>query len=181
MEKNRSGRRHQRMECKFMKNRNRLLTFTKRRDEIFKEASELCTLFGINIVILITSLCGRTYCFAHPNVESVESQFFYHTLLPKGILEPYWEVHIKELNKELDNVRDKWEAEERRGKILKEKRDNRPRKLWEKPITELSPIEVEKARQQLDKLQGLIFNMFNRKYLGDEAFSRLEESTINNM
>ena len=116
----RSGRHHQRVEWKFIKNRKRLLAFTKRKDEIFKEASELCTILGVSIVVSITSLCGKIYSFAHPNVDSVESQFLYHTLLPPSILEPYREVHIKELNIQLDNVRGKLEGEEKRAKVLKD-------------------------------------------------------------
>ncbi|XP_052621746.1 agamous-like MADS-box protein AGL62 [Lactuca sativa] len=166
---------------KSKKQSDRLLAFTKHRDVIFKSASDLCTVVGVDIVILITSLCGITYCFVHPNVESVQSQFLYQTLLPKSILEPYQKVHIEELNKEINEVRKSLKVEEKRAMILKEKKDARPKKVWEEPIPELSTIAIENVKRILGEMQVLAFNKINEQYLCEQAIHGIKESVPNHM
>ncbi|CAI9259885.1 unnamed protein product [Lactuca saligna] len=163
------------------KQSNRLLAFTKHRDMIFKSASDLCTLVGIDIVILITSLCGITYCFVHPNVESVQSQCLYQTLLPKSILEPYQKVHIEELIKKINEVRKSLKFEEKRSMILKEKKDARPKKVWEEPIPELSKAAIKNVKRNLGQMQTLVLNMINQEYLCKQAIHDIKESVTNHI
>lgn len=55
---------------------NRLVTFSKRRTGLFKKASEISTLCGVEIAIIVLSLAGKPFSFGSPDVESVLNRFF---------------------------------------------------------------------------------------------------------
>ncbi|KAL2494560.1 Agamous-like MADS-box protein AGL62 [Forsythia ovata] len=66
------------VEIKLISNENaRRITFSKRRNGLFKKATELSTLCGANVGIVVFSLRGKAYSFGHPNVESVMSRFMH--------------------------------------------------------------------------------------------------------
>ncbi|KAI3712469.1 hypothetical protein L1987_71026 [Smallanthus sonchifolius] len=144
--------------------KNRVVTFTKRRNGIYKKASELCILTGIDIEILIVTLSGKNYSFSHPSKEFVETQFWNETILPKGILDPYQEVHIKELVQQLDDVCNHMKFEVQRASTLKEMKVNRTENMWEVSIDELPPDEAWKVKKQLRELQSRIFNIHNEQH-----------------
>ncbi|XP_068657712.1 agamous-like MADS-box protein AGL62 [Aristolochia californica] len=49
--------------------------FSKRRNGIFKKASELSILCGVEIAIIVFSPSGKAYSFGHPTVDSVLDRF----------------------------------------------------------------------------------------------------------
>ena len=51
------------------------LTFSKRRSGIYKKASELATLTGSEIAILVFSQSGKPFSFGHPSIEAVANRF----------------------------------------------------------------------------------------------------------
>ncbi|PHT65082.1 Agamous-like MADS-box protein AGL62 [Capsicum annuum] len=51
------------------------VTFSKRRSGLFKKASELCTLCGVEIAIIVFSPARKVFSFGHPNVESLIDRF----------------------------------------------------------------------------------------------------------
>ena len=53
----------------------RQVTFSKRRNGIFKKASELCVLCGENIGIIVFSPKGKPFCFGHPNVDTILNRY----------------------------------------------------------------------------------------------------------
>lgn len=66
----------QKIEMVKMKNESNLqVTFSKRRSGLFKKASELCTLCGAEIAIVVFSPGRKVFSFGHPNVESVIDRF----------------------------------------------------------------------------------------------------------
>ena len=74
MEKKSKGR--QKIEMVKMKNENNLqVTFSKRRNGLFKKASELCTLCGVEIVVIVFSPGKKVFSFGHPNVDCVIDRF----------------------------------------------------------------------------------------------------------
>lgn len=54
---------------------NLMVTFSKRRNGLFKKASELCLLSGSQIAIIVFSPRGRTYLYGHPSAVSVLNLF----------------------------------------------------------------------------------------------------------
>lgn len=66
----------QKIELKKMSNVSNLqVTFSKRRFGLFKKASELCTLCGANILMIVFSPGGKVYSFGHPNVRDLIYRF----------------------------------------------------------------------------------------------------------
>lgn len=66
----------QKIEMVKMKNENNLqVTFSKRRSGLFKKASELCTLCGAEIVVIVFSPGRKVFSFGHPNVDVVIDRF----------------------------------------------------------------------------------------------------------
>ncbi|KMT19735.1 hypothetical protein BVRB_1g007900 [Beta vulgaris subsp. vulgaris] len=47
------------------------VTFSKRRLGLFKKASELCVLCGVEMAILTSSERGKLFCFGHPNSDNI--------------------------------------------------------------------------------------------------------------
>ncbi|KAF3331989.1 agamous-like MADS-box protein AGL62 [Carex littledalei] len=66
----------QKIEIKKIKNEEaRQVCFSKRRNGLFKKASELSTLCGAEICIVIFSPAGKAFSFGHPSVDSVADRF----------------------------------------------------------------------------------------------------------
>ena len=53
------------------KKTSRQVTFSKRRNGLFKKASELCTLCGAEVAIVAFSGAGKLFSFGHPTADSV--------------------------------------------------------------------------------------------------------------
>lgn len=51
------------------------VTFSKRRSGLFKKASELCTLCGVEMAIIVFSPARKVFSFGHPNVEYIIDRF----------------------------------------------------------------------------------------------------------
>ncbi|KAF5810225.1 putative transcription factor MADS-type1 family [Helianthus annuus] len=166
MEHTKKTRGRQKLKMKFIEDdKSRIVTLTKRRTGIYKKASELCILTGVDIAILITTLSGKKFSFAHPNNEFVETQFSQKNILQKGILEPYREVHIKELAEQLEEVYNDVKLEEQRASTLKEMRDSRAGNMWEESMDDLRPDEAQKVKERLRELQAQIISIQNEQYL----------------
>ena len=65
----------QKIEMKKIENENdRMIAFSKRRSGIYKKASELVTLTGAEIGIVVFSPSGKLFTFGHPSLEGVGNQ-----------------------------------------------------------------------------------------------------------
>ncbi|MBA0881947.1 hypothetical protein Goshw_019103 [Gossypium schwendimanii] len=66
----------QKTEIKIIENADdRLIAFSKQRTRIYKKISELSTLFGGEILLIIFSPAGKPYLFGHPSIEYVAKRF----------------------------------------------------------------------------------------------------------
>ena len=74
MEKKTKGR--QKIEMKKIEDADALqVTFSKRRSGLFKKASELSTLCGAELAIVVHSPAGRPFTFGQPGVDVVANRF----------------------------------------------------------------------------------------------------------
>ena len=143
---------------------NRLVTFSKRRSGINKKASELVTLCGAEVGVVVFSPAGKSFSFGHPSVESVANRFLKqnppqaqedsstHTLEAQ-----YWRVRINELNQQCDEFLRQLEAEKDREKALqklKKARENRG--WWEVPSEELNFQELQQMNESLKVLHKVL-------------------------
>ncbi|XP_073045500.1 agamous-like MADS-box protein AGL62 [Primulina eburnea] len=111
-----------------MENQSNLqVTFSKRRVGLFKKASELCVLCGVEAAIIIFSPAEKVYSFGHPNVENVINKFLNGTSPRQNnntaanhelIVESHRNSAIRERNLELVQVESMLKAERNRGEEL---------------------------------------------------------------
>nr|KYP67397.1 Agamous-like MADS-box protein AGL62 [Cajanus cajan] len=131
------------------------VTFSKRRSGLFKKASELCTLCGVEIAIIVFSPADKAFSFGHPEVESIIDSY----LTPNSSLESssghqLVEVHrnanIGNLNMQLTQILNQLEIEKKQGEELDRVWKTRQSKFWwEIPVPQLG----------LHELQHLMFSM----------------------
>ncbi|MBA0650721.1 hypothetical protein Goklo_018108 [Gossypium klotzschianum] len=141
---------------KIAKKNNLQVTFSKRRAGLFKKASELCTLCGVDIAIIVFSPAGKVFSFGHPNVDSAVHRF----LTPNtssvhyDIVQAHPNANIRELNAQITNLLEMLEGEKRKGQALDEVREAGRRQCWwQAPIHELGLSELQQLRNALEELK----------------------------
>ncbi|ESQ44668.1 hypothetical protein EUTSA_v10003426mg [Eutrema salsugineum] len=160
MEKKNKGR--QKIEMVKIKNESNLqVTFSKRRSGLFKKASELSTLCGAEIAIIVYSPGRKAFSFGHPNVETVIDRIVNNNPPPShqpNNLQPS-EIHqnyiIQDLNNHLTQVMNQLEFEKKRNEELKKIREisKRPENWWEEPIEKLDLAQAYEFKGMLENLK----------------------------
>ena len=140
-----------------------LVTFSKRRAGLYKKASELCTLCGVELGLLIFSSSGKPFTFAHPNFQAVVDRLRNPDIQrPIGgtgdpIEDARLKARIETLNQQLMQLRVQKEIEEERAKYLAELAAKRQTKLLTNTnIDELSPEDAQKLKVWLLDLKEKI-------------------------
>ncbi|KAK6945930.1 Transcription factor, MADS-box [Dillenia turbinata] len=160
MEKKTRGR--QKIEIKKIEKKNDLqVAFSKRRNGLFKKASELGTLCNAEVAMVLFSPGGKAYSFGHPGVNPVADRFLLQHPPPRfsnsslSLVEAPRNPKIDELNKELENVLNQLEAEKKYGKKLEEMRTiSQVQRGWEAPVEELTLDQLEQQRVALLNLRN---------------------------
>ncbi|KAL8541648.1 hypothetical protein ACS0TY_002783 [Phlomoides rotata] len=134
------------------------VTFSKRRSGLFKKASELCTLCGVEIGIIVFSPAKKVFSFGHPNVESIIDRFLArpapNTNDPFLIVEAHRNAGLRELNQQLGQITEEVELEKKRGENLDSMRKaNQCQYWWESPIEKLGQEELEQVREAMEELK----------------------------
>ncbi|KAK1409635.1 hypothetical protein QVD17_36164 [Tagetes erecta] len=133
------------------------VTFSKRRSGLFKKASELCTLCGVEIAIVVFSPAGKVFSFGHPKVESVIDRFLarnpnLNTSL--HLVEAHRIASIPELNMQLTYMLNELEVEKKRSETLDEMRKTSQTQFWwEAPIEDLNLHELQQLKDSMDELK----------------------------
>ncbi|KAL5855234.1 hypothetical protein ACOSQ4_005036 [Xanthoceras sorbifolium] len=143
------------------------VTFSKRRTGLFKKASELTTLCGAQIGIIVFSPANKAFSFGHPDVDSIIHRFLSCNPQPDSganrLLEAHRNANIRELNMELTQVVNELELERKRGEVLDEMRKaSRKQCWWEAPIDELGLHELHQLRTALEDLKRKVAEQANK-------------------
>ncbi|KAK1271599.1 Agamous-like MADS-box protein AGL62 [Acorus gramineus] len=141
----------------------RQVCFSKRRQGVFKKASELSTLCGAQIAIIVFSPGGKPYVFAHPSLDSVINTC--NSSSCSSSLTHHQENRIHELNKDHANLLAHLNAVRARSHELKlaaqtVARDNPLTALWETPVEELSLPDLQRL---LSAAEGVKKMMMSRR------------------
>ncbi|XP_012851814.1 PREDICTED: agamous-like MADS-box protein AGL62 [Erythranthe guttata] len=117
-------------------------TFSKRRLGLYNKASELSTLCGVDIGIIIFSPTDNPFSFFHPSMESVIDRFR-NPNQPLSdyarVVEAHTRARIDNLNRRLDEIHKEKDRLKEREKELDEIEG-----WWEDtPIESLSPEQVQ--------------------------------------
>ncbi|KAI9157487.1 hypothetical protein LWI28_023359 [Acer negundo] len=127
---------------KISKKNHLQVTFSKRRTGLFKKASELATLCGVETGIIVFSPANKPFSFGHPYVDSIVNRFLSRNPQPDSgvnrLIEAHRNANIHELNMELTQVLNELEVERKRGEALdKIRKACRKQCWWKSPIVEL--------------------------------------------
>ncbi|WCJ18077.1 MADS-box transcription factor family protein [Euphorbia peplus] len=135
------------------------VTFSKRRSGLFKKASELCTLCGAEIAIIVFSPANKAFSFGYPGVDSILDRFlgpslpFCSTNAGK-LIKAHRNANVNELNMELTHTLNQLEAEKKHGEALDQVRKcGQNMCWWEKPIDELCFSELNQLKDALFELK----------------------------
>ncbi|KAL6498915.1 hypothetical protein OROHE_026422 [Orobanche hederae] len=135
------------------------VTFSKRRSGLFKKASELCTLCGVEIAIIVFSPAGKVFSFGHPNVEPIVDRFLARNRAqnnndPFHLIEAQRNASVRELNLQLGQYLNELEVERKRGENLDSMRKtNQSHYWWEGPIDKLGLDELEQLKDAMEELK----------------------------
>ncbi|XP_075104623.1 agamous-like MADS-box protein AGL62 [Nicotiana tabacum] len=152
MAKRTKGR--QKVDMVKMQNESNLqVTFSKRRAGLFKKASELCTLCGAEIVLVVFSPGKKVYSFGHPCVDSVVDRFLTRNSPPNNghnqLIVAHRNASVRDLNIELPNIEGILQMEKNGGEALQaRKRDTGH--WWKAPIEELNFFQLRQLKEAIE-------------------------------
>ncbi|KAL0312203.1 UNVERIFIED_CONTAM: Agamous-like MADS-box protein [Sesamum radiatum] len=154
-------------------------TFSKRRVGLYKKASELSTLCGVDIGIIIFFSTDNPYSFFHPSMESVIERHR-NPNQPQSdfarIVEAHTRTRIEQLNKRLDEVQDMKEQIKEREKYLDEVIKTQPKGWWEQPIDSLNAQQVKEWKAWFGDLHARVTSRIEE--LRNGGSSSLENAPI---
>lgn len=159
--------------AKMSKESNLLVTFSKRRTGLFKKASELCTLCGAEIAIIVFSPGKKVFSFGHPGVDSIIDRY----LAPSSnadtppsattamqLVEAHRVASVRELNMYLNEMVSELEAEKRRGEEVRRlrKATNGVGWWWEAPVEEMGLKELEQLKAAMVELKNNVLRQVRK-------------------
>ncbi|MBA0666858.1 hypothetical protein Goklo_003218 [Gossypium klotzschianum] len=156
----------QKIQIKKLENESsRQVTFSKRRNGLFKKASELCILCGCNIGIIVFSPKGKPFCFGHPDIDMILERYLSkNPNHADGLMMSGDDIApcLEEFNEESRETLEKLEEEKKRSKeIQKEKEERKMKGLfwWDDPIDNNMGIEeLEAYAKALEELRNNVAN-----------------------
>lgn len=143
---------------------DRLITFSKRRAGIYKKASELSTLCGAEVGVVVFSPSGKPFSFASPSMDYIANRFWNRNPLDKNedeshhhLVEAHRSLMVEELNEKYNQLHNNLEVEKAKGKELRRltkalKEDGEEKSWWETPVEELAMDELEELNETLANL-----------------------------
>lgn len=174
---------------KIPKKNNLQVTFSKRRSGLFKKASDLCTLCGVQIAIVVFSPAEKPFSFGHPEVEPIVDRFLSQRSSSSPMINSAGSNHYQQraalahqLNVELAQLLNQLETERNRGGVLEEMRSaGRSQWWWEKPIEEMGLEEAELLKTSMEELKkDLNTQAYHLMNIGHHHNSQSLAMTTNN-
>ncbi|CAO2835179.1 unnamed protein product [Amaranthus hypochondriacus] len=147
---------------------HRQVTFSKRRLGVFKKASEICTLCGVQAIIIVFSPGNRIFSFGHPNVKSIIDRYLCRN--PSSCppqtsssnndnnknVDVGQNTTLNTLNLQITNTLDLLANEKNKGEAFKNLLRESSQWWWEAPIDNLGLHELEVLGVSLEELKKSI-------------------------
>lgn len=164
------------------KQSNLLVTFSKRHAGLFKKASELCILCGVEMAIIIFSpRKKKVYSFGQPNMEHIIDKFLtrdkFNPTNDSGVLHST-EPHLVELNSHLVDLHDQLDTQMAYAEILKEARKERQALYWwESSVRELGLEQLQRLKSELLELKTYVLNKRNNLEMIQQSRNLISSSS----
>ncbi|RDX84424.1 Agamous-like MADS-box protein AGL62, partial [Mucuna pruriens] len=165
------SRGRQKIEMKKMSNESNLqVTFSKRRSGLFKKASELCTLCGADVALVVFSPGEKVFSFGHPNVDAVIDRYMARAPPPNSGTMQFIEAHrianVNELNAQLTQINNQLDAERKRGEELDRlKKAAQAQLWWARPIDEMTKPQLDQYKAAMEELKKHVARLADRTIL----------------
>ncbi|XP_010936304.1 agamous-like MADS-box protein AGL62 [Elaeis guineensis] len=144
----------------------RQVTFSKRRGGLFKKASELSTLCGAQVGILVYSPGGRPYSFGQPGFVEVSDRFLPCVPTPIGSdpppMPPPAYLSVSQPSKHYLEVVNVLEAARAKGAVLKERLAMVLEEEGRAYESENDDLTVEELGDLVARLEALKMRVFSR-------------------
>ncbi|OIT31857.1 PREDICTED: agamous-like MADS-box protein AGL62 [Nicotiana attenuata] len=147
---------------------NRQVTFSKRRNGVFKKANELAVMTGAEVGIIVFPPGSKPYSFGHPNVNETIDKYVGEERPPSpsspGIDGKYVQMFQKTnsitLNTQLNTLQDQLDFALNLKSKLKEKNKNlESQQDWFKgPIERMNYTEASMLKERLEHLHLKVKN-----------------------
>lgn len=138
---------HKKIEIKKIdKASNRQVTFSKRRQGLFKKASELCVLCDAHVAIVVFSLSDKLFCFGQPNIDTILNSYINETTEFEDSKTSTYE----EYNRRYEEALKMLESEKK--KLADVKNFNKS-DWWNDSIDDMSIEELEQFMESIKELK----------------------------
>lgn len=179
----RKSKGRQKIEITRMSNEsNRLVTFSKRRSGLFKKASELSTLCGVDIAMIVFSPAKKVFSSGHPSVESIVNRYLARTNPAQNsdptlqLVEAHRNASVRQLNAQLTETILQLEAEKKRGEELdKMRKFGQENNWWEAPVENLGLDELKKLKMAMEELKN---NVAKQKMMMEAASAAASAANV---
>lgn len=160
----RANRGRQKIQMRKMENNSNLqVTFSKRRCGLFKKASELSTLTGVEIAMIIHSPGKKTYSFGHPSVQAVIDRYLGVNPGPattgksetEVLMENFRKITVNNLNEEYTAINEELQREKKKGEVLNQKaRAGQAQNWYERPVDGMNKAQLDFLGSALVELRA---------------------------
>ncbi|XP_021754978.1 agamous-like MADS-box protein AGL62 [Chenopodium quinoa] len=149
---------------------HRQVTFSKRRLGLFKKASEICTLCGVEAIIIVFSPGQKIFSFGYPNVDSIVDHYLSRNPTSRQTSSNGTKSEgvggqqsstMRELNLQLTKILDLLETEKSRGDVFNTLKRKPNQCWWEAPIDKLGLHELKILSASMEDLKKNIANQSN--------------------
>ncbi|PHT31530.1 hypothetical protein CQW23_27867 [Capsicum baccatum] len=157
---------HQKIKIAKIEVKNHLqVTFSKCRSDLFKKASEVSTLCGVKIAIIVFSPARKVFSFGHPNNNPIANNSL-------QLVEAYRNDNVCGLNLQLTQILGEVEIEKKRGESLDQMRKTSQSQCWwEAPISQLDLQELEQLKDSMEALKKYVTNQASKFMVNEIANS----------
>ncbi|KAK2412666.1 agamous MADS-box protein AGL62 [Trifolium repens] len=146
---------------KISKESNLRVSFSRRRSGLFKKASELCTLSGAEVALVIFSPSEKVFSFGHPNVDTIIDRYLSQVPHQNSDIAQFIETrrnaNVRQLNTELTQINNMLDSKKSRhdelSYVCKTFEDQY---WWACPIDAMNLGELEFFKNALEDLKKLI-------------------------
>lgn len=129
---------------------SRQVTFSKRRNGLFKKATDLATLCGLEIAIVVFSPGGKAFSFGNPNVEEVVDRYLGCEWKANGNPGVRERGMLEKENEELLDLVKQLQMEKKKGEIMEKEMKSRGELM---KIEDMDLNELLKLKESLEKLR----------------------------
>jgi len=164
----RKSRGRQKIEMKKMSNESNLqVTFSKRRSGLFKKASELCTLCGADVALVVFSPGDKVFSFGQPNVDTVIDRYLFRVPPQNNGTMQFIEAHrcanVRELNIQLTQINQLLENEKKHAEELSHLcKETETQFWWAGSVDGMNRAQLEFFKKALEEIKKLVAHHANR-------------------